>query len=179
MKRLFLIIPPVLLFGIFVFFYNGHTTEMEQRKEETRIAQEKKDKEEEARKQKLREQAQIEADRQKKELADKILKIEEDARNKREEDERKIVAETESALAENRRLAALITKLQKDIQGMRVARDKAQKDAIETKLDIERSRIEKRNSELEIQRFTDMLATRIKQSTLLAQQDVANAGKKK
>ena len=174
MKRFTLILPPVILFAIFAFFYQGHLKEMEAQRvkivEEQRIATAKEDQ----RKAELKAQADAEAAKAKKDREAADQKRREDEQNKKDEKERTITTATEAALAENSGLQAQIIKLQKDLQETRIQRDAAQKEAIETKLDIEKARIDKRNAELEIQRYTDMLAQRIKQSSLLAQQpDVA------
>ena len=44
---------------------------------------------------------------------------------------------------------------------------------METKLDLEKSRIDKRNAEFEIQRFTEMLSKRMDQSQALTNEVLA------
>jgi hypothetical protein len=44
---------------------------------------------------------------------------------------------------------------------------------METKLDLEKARIAKRNAEFEIQRYTDMLAKRMDQSQALTNEIIA------
>jgi len=167
MKRLFIVIPPVILFAIFIFFYNAHVKELELKKQQAAEAAQIKDNEEAARKKVLQEAADKEAQRQKEERLALIDKQKEEERNKKEERDREIIGQTESANASSKKLQAQIIKLQADILAVRAARDKAQTEAMETKLDLEKARIDKRNAEFEIQRFTEMLAKRMDQSQAL------------
>lgn len=179
MKRLFLILPPVAAFIVFVFLYQGHVKQMEITKEANKVLADKAKVAEDARKLELKIAADKEAEKQKTARQAEIDKQKEAIRNAKEEAERKILNETEAAIAEGKRLQAQIIKLQGDIQSTRAARDKAQAEASETKLDLEKSRIEKRNAEFDIQRFTEMLATRMAQSQAMTTDAIANAGKKK
>ncbi len=179
MKRIIIFLPTIVLFAVFVFFYKGFAHNLEvthqaQKQEQQRLADE-----EAARKAELQRQADIEAERQKAEL---IAKIEAHKRQKQaeiDERNRKIIQETEQANAQSKKLQAQIIKLQKDILNVRAARDKAQSEASETRLDLEKARIEKRNAEFEIQRYTDMLATRMGQSQALFAEQIADAKKKR
>jgi preprotein translocase subunit SecF len=177
MKRFIFVLPPIILFGIFIFFYQGFLTRMDLHKKELAEQKAKSDADEAARKEIAKAAADKEAARQKAAHQAEVDKAKEAIRNAKEEAERKILNETESAIAEGKRLQAQIIKLQSDIQSTRAARDKAQAEAIETKLDLAKALIEKRNSEFEIQRYTDMLATRMAQSQAMIAD--LNAGAKK
>lgn len=179
MKRLFLILPPVAVFVVFIFLYQGHTAQMEIDLKAKQALAEKAKAEDDARKLELKIASDKEAERQKAARQAEIDKKKEEIRNAKEEAERKILNETESAIAEGKRLQALIIKLQSDIQTTRAARDKAQAEASDTRLDLEKAKIDKRNAEFEIQRYTDMLATRMAQSQAMVADVMANAGKKK
>ncbi len=178
MKRLIIVIPPVILFAIFVFFYKAHVRELEIKETAQRVADEKAKAEETARKQKLQEEADREAQRLKEERLAEIERRKEEERNKRDERDREIISQTEAANASSKRLQAQIIKLQADIQAVRAARDKAQAEAMETKLDLEKARIDKRNAEFEIQRYTDMLAKRMDQSQALTNEVLASSKRK-
>ena len=167
MKRFIIILPPVILFAIFVFFYKAHVKELEEKQASAKVAADKAKVEEDARKKDLQEAADKEAQRQKEERLAQIEKLKEEERNKKEERDREIISQTEAANASSKKLQAQIIKLQADILAVRAARDKAQTEAMETKLDLEKSRIAKRNAEFEIQRYTDMLAKRMDQSQAL------------
>ena len=179
MKRFLFVLPPIVLFAIFIFFYQGFLKEMDIKKAEAQATADKLAADEAARKVVAKAAADKEAARQKEERQTAIDKVKEEIRNKKEEAERKVLNETEAALAEGKRLQAQIIKLQNDIQATRAARDKAQAEASETKLDLEKAVIDKRNSEFEIQRFTEMLSTRMGQSQAMVADVMANAAKKK
>ncbi len=167
MKRFFIIIPPVILFAIFVVFYKAHVKELDAKLEAKKVLDAKNKAEEEAKKKAAQELAEKEALRQREEIRQKVEAQKEKEKNEKEEKYRKILAETEAANAQSKKLQAQIVKLQKDILAVREARDKAQAEAIVTKLDLEKARIDKRNAEFEIQRYTDMLANAIAQSQAL------------
>jgi len=173
MKRFIIIIPPVILFAIFVFFYKAHVKELEDKQATQKVIAEKAKVEEEARKKALQEAADKEAQRQKEERLAQIEKLKEEERNRKEERDREIISQTESANASSKKLQAQIIKLQADILAVRAARDKAQAEAMETKLDLETARVAKRNAEFEIQRFTDMLSKRMDQSQALTNEVLA------
>ena len=173
MKRFIIIIPPVILFAIFVFFYKAHVKELEDKQATQKVIAEKAKVEEEARKKVLQEAADKEAQRQKDERLAQIEKLKEEERNRKEERDREIISQTESANASSKKLQVQIIKLQADILAVRAARDKAQAEAMETKLDLEKSRIDKRNAEFEIQRFTEMLSKRMDQSQALTNEVLA------
>lgn len=179
MKRLFFILPPVVVFIVFIFLYQGHVEKMVLDQKEKAALDAQKKKAEDARKLELKIAADKLAEEDKAKRQADIDKRKEEIRNAKEEAERKILNETESAIAEGKRLQALIIKLQSDIQTTRAARDKAQAEASDTRLDLEKAKIDKRNAEFEIQRFTEMLATRMAQSQAMVADVMANAGKKK
>ena len=164
MKRFIFVLPPIVLFGIFIFFYQEFTKELDHKKVVAAELKAKSDAEEIVRKQIAKEASDKEAARQKAERQAALDKQKEDERNKKEEIERNILNATEAAIAEGKRLQAQIIKLQNDIQSTRAARDKAQAEASDTKLELEKARIDKNNSEAEIQRYTEMLANRMAQS---------------
>ncbi len=173
MKRFIIILPPVILFAIFVFFYKAHVKELEEKQAAAKVLADKAKADEEARKKVLQEAADKEAQRQKEARLAEIEKQKEEERNKKEERDREIIAQTEAANASSKKLQAQIIKLQADILAVRAARDKAQAEAMETKLDLEKARIAKRNAEFEIQRYTDMLAKRMDQSQALTNEIIA------
>ena len=177
MKRFIIILPPVILFAIFVFFYKAHVKELEEKQATAKLVADNAKADEEARKKTLQEAADKEAQRQKEARLAEIEKQKEEDRNKKEERDREIIAQTEAANASSKKLQAQIIKLQADILAVRTARDKAQAEAMETKLDLEKSRIAKRNAEFEIQRFTEMLAKRIDQSQALTNEIIASKKK--
>lgn len=177
MKRFIIILPPVILFAIFVFFYKAHVKELEEKQAAAKLVADKAKADEEVRKKTLQDAADKEAQRQKEARLAEIEKQKEEDRNKKEERDREIIAQTEAANASSKKLQAQIIKLQADILAVRTARDKAQAEAMETKLDLEKSRIAKRNAEFEIQRFTEMLAKRIDQSQALTNEIIASKKK--
>jgi predicted PolB exonuclease-like 3'-5' exonuclease len=177
MKRFFIVIPPVIFFAIFVVFYRAHERELDAKIEEKRLLDEKAKQEEDARKKALQDQSEKEAERQREEIRLRIEAQKEKEQNEKEEKYRKILAETEAANAQSKKLQAQIVKLQADILAVRAARDKAQAEAMETKLDLEKGKVDKRNAEFEIQRYTEMLANAMGQSQALLND--ALAAKKK
>ncbi len=178
MKRLFIVIPPVILFAVFVFFYKAHVAEKEHAAAVSAEKARQESIKEEARKKALQEEAERLAAIEKAKRQDEIEKALEKIKNEKEEKYRKLIADTEAANASSKKLQAQIVKLQADILAVRAARDNAQAEAMKTKLDLEQARIDKRNAEFEIQRFTDMLANRMDQTQALVNDVLAGAKKK-
>jgi uncharacterized membrane protein YqiK len=111
MKRFIIILPPVILFAIFVFFYKAHVKELEEKQAAAKVLADKAKADEEARKKVLQEAADKEAQRQKEARLAEIEKQKEEERNKKEERDREIIAQTEAANASSKKLQAQIIKL--------------------------------------------------------------------
>lgn len=165
MNRLFIIIPPVILFAIFMVFHHQFINELDAKHEKDRIEAETKAKEEADRKKKNEEQAEAEAKKRKEEAdaaeRERLAKIQRD----RDERERVLKESTERYVTTGRGYQAEIARLQKDLEAARLSRDKAAGEALDLSLDVERSRIAKRAADNEIQRLTEMIEIRMKNST--------------
>lgn len=165
MNRLFIIIPPVLLFFVFIFFNHQFRVE-EKEKHDQQVAKKEADEKAEAeRKKKLDDQAREEA-RLRQEAADREEQARQDkVKRDRDERERLLKESTDRYVTTGRGYQAEIARLQKDLEAARIARDKAAGDALDLSLDVERSRIAKRAADNEIQRLTEMIEIRMKNST--------------
>lgn len=174
MNRFAIVIPPVLVLAIFIFFHRGF---MHEKAEKERIAAEakaKQDKEDSDRRAKQAAQAAEEA-RIARENAAKA-EAERLAAEQAKVDERKrvLTESTEKYQTTARGFQAEIARLQKDLENARLSRDKAAADALDLSLDVERARIAKRASDNEIQRLTDVIQNRLNNSTF-SQMPVAPA----
>lgn len=165
MNRLFIVIPPVILFVIFMFFHNQFTTELDAKHEKERLARIDAEQKEIERKKKIDDQAKIDADARKQQLAKEEQERQDKLKRDRDERERVLKESTERYVTTGRGYQAEIARLQKELEAARVARDKTAGEALDLTLDVERSRIAKRAADNEIQRLTEMIEIRMKNST--------------
>lgn len=164
-KWMYLIFPGIMLAG-FLAIYVTHKKESEER-EATRarvIAEEqaaaaKKRADSEARAAKEAKDRQLATE---KELADK-----EAARiAKQAAADKEVIDETNRSLARGDTAAKQLAALEIEIDTLHKAKDKASREAFEIAKQVELARIARRNAELEIQRFTQMIANKTQESFL-------------
>lgn len=164
----FYIIVPVVLLGVFLFFYNGALKDMAAKeavkKEEVakvkaaedarRIEIEKKAAEDSRRRQAERE-AEDRAKEQKK------IKEYEDAM-------RQLKDETDKYLAEADKNQKDANALELQLNDLRTLKEKTNRESFELAKQVELAKIARRNAELEIQRMVDMVAQRVGASSFAA-----------
>ena len=165
MNKSYLIVPTVLLL-VFAFFYNGALNDMKV-KEETRLAAVAKIAAEEAARKKVLDQ-----------------KAEEDARKRQEEraaqdkaKEEKKEKDYQDAMAALKKEAddytAQTAKLTKDAADLEVAivqtrndKERLTREALELNKQVELAKINRRTSELEIQRMIEMVSKKLNDSSI-------------
>lgn len=174
----FYIIVPVVLLGIFGFFYNGFTKEyaIQQAQEEAaRVAEEQRVAAEKA-----------EADIRAKEDADRRT-AERDAEEARKVAERRakweaagkdIADSTAKFKAETAKLSQEAQDLEIALLEIRKQRETAASEAFDLTKKVEMARIEKRNAELQVQRMTEMVSKRAADSSLTKLPDLTPPAKK-
>ncbi len=165
MNRFYIIIPAILL-TLFSFAYWQHSKEAHE-VEVKRVAAEKAAKEEEARKK----EEDIRRAKEDNLRREEERKKEDAAKEKKRKDEyekamAKIREDRDSyagKAAESQRLAQ---KIEKDLATLRANKEKLNREVLDAAKKVELARIEKRNAEMEIQRFTEMLAKRAADSAM-------------
>lgn len=165
MNKSYFIVPAILL-AIFGFLYNGALTEMKT-KEDARIAKiEKETKEKEDAKKIVEEKAQAEArERQIKREAEDAAKA-----AKKEKDYADAMAKLKDEADDYAGQTAKLTKESADLDATilqtRTDKERLTREGLELAKQVELAKINRRNSELEIQRMIDMVAKKLNDSSI-------------
>lgn len=166
MKRIYVIVPIVLLV-LFVVYYarfnSSHQLELvarEQAAAELRAS-------EEARKLELEAEAAAEGRRK----AGEKTRADAERKAKQREDQQRIDEEirgdTERALADLQSTSEELDKSKARLTEVRAAREKLEKQTFELAAEVELMKIARRNAELQLQRATEMVAARAEASALV------------
>jgi len=175
MNRFYIIVPVVLL-CLFSVAYWQHSKEAAEQ-EAQRVAMEKAAKDEEARK-KEADIKRAQEDNKRREEQRKKEDAEKEAKRKEEYNKamQKITDEKNNYAAKAADAKRQADKLQKEIDDLRAAKEKLNREVLDMSKKVELARIDKRNAELEIQRFTEMLAKRAADS-MMAKPPMVTASK--
>lgn len=164
----FYIIVPVLLLGVFVFFYNGALKEMaakeERKKQEAAAVQAAED----ARRQIIEQKAAEDARRRQEEREAADRAKEEKKTRDYEDALRQLNDEGGRYAAEADALAKEAAQLEVQLVEMRNLKEKTNREAFELAKQVELAKVQRRNAELEIQRMVDMVAQRVGASSMTA-----------
>lgn len=164
----FYIIAPIVLLGVFIFFYRGALQDMAVRDaEKARVAQIEQQKED-ARRKEVEEKAAADARRRQedREAADRAK--EEKRVREYEEGMRLLTEEANRYAAEADKNAKDAAELEIQLLELRNLRDKTNREAFELAKQVELAKVDRRNAELEIQRMVDMVGQRVGSSSLAA-----------
>jgi hypothetical protein len=168
MKKLLLtyVVTPGIMFGIFLFFYNGAVKEMHAKEERQRIEKAEKDK--------------VEADR-KAVIEQKALADAEKRQKDREAEDAKKAAEKEAAYAKvMTQLASDTTdenaqadKLAKEVGGLEISisqarsnKEKLNRETFDLAKEVELAKVNRRNAEIEIQRMVEIAGKKVADSSV-------------
>jgi len=166
MKKWMYVISVGSMLAVFLFFYTTHLKEADI-KEKARIEKKaREDAEAKAAKDKREEQARKDAaDR-----AEQRKKDEDEKEAKKLADWQKTNKEIQDSIDQHNAKAdeysKLISRLDIELSTLRANKEKLNRENFDVARDVEAARIEKRTSELEIQRMTDLIAKRATDSSL-------------
>jgi hypothetical protein len=164
-KWMYLIFPGAFL-GLFLIFFFAHKKESDAKEAVRLEVAAKKKADDAAAKAKAEEKAkaaaaQRQAEREKEE-ADK----EKARREKQEKYDKEIRDDTNKALAEADAHQKEINALELEVTRLHKQKDAITREAFDLQKAVELEHVKKRNAELEIQRFTEMIARRAAQSSM-------------
>jgi preprotein translocase subunit SecF len=165
MNRYYIVVPIVLM-AVFVYFERDSARGTELKEKQKIEAESKKKDEEAAKKRQLEEKAKIDAEKRNEQRIadekdkDKKKKDEYDAKiQKMKDDLKKYTDDVEL----NTRL---VTKLEKDLAEKRELRERENRAVFEFAKKVEISKKMRRDAELEVQRYNEMLARRASESVM-------------
>jgi len=166
MKKWMYVISVGSMLAVFLFFYTTHLKEADiaekariekKAREDAEIKAKKDEREAQARKDAADRAAKRDADEKEKE-AQKVAAYKADVK--------KIQDSLDDHNAKADEYAKLISRLDIELNNLRAAKERLNRDAFDVAKQVEAARVEKRTSELEIQRVTDMIAKRAVDSSL-------------
>lgn len=166
MKKWMYVIFPAAMLGLFLVFYFSAAKKAEL-KEQQNLAEIAKQKADEADKKRIAEtKARVDAEKRAGERAAEELKKEADKLAKWQADSKRIQDDTDKSLADSDRYQREVSKLEIDLDSMRKLKDKTGREAFDLLKQVERSKVDRRTAEIEIQRLTEMVARKASESSM-------------
>jgi hypothetical protein len=164
MKKWFYVLFPTILLGIFLIFYLSSRSET--------LAREATQREETARnkaeadKKKAEAEATAQADAEKRNIqrANDEAKVAKDKEDKYNTEMAKIKAETDKASATADTYSKKVSELTIELENLHKQKDNLTRESFDLLKKIELAEVARRNAELEIQRYDEMIANRADQS---------------
>lgn len=164
----FYIIVPVVLLGVFLFFYNGALKEMATKEEAKKEEIAKVKAADDARRAEIEKKAAADAKKRQDER-DAEDRAKEQKKIKEYEDAmRQLKDEADKYLAEADKNQKDANALELQLNDLRSLKEKTNREAFELAKQVELAKIARRNAELEIQRMVDMVATKVGASSFAA-----------
>lgn len=162
----FYIIVPIVLLGVFIFFYRGALQEMAAKDERLRLeaaalqaAEDARRAEVEARAAADAKKRQDEREAQERAKEEKKIKDYEDAMKQLRDETGRYASEADALSKQANELEVQLTEL-------RNLKEKTNREAFELAKQVELAKVQRRNAELEIQRMVDMVAQRVGASSM-------------
>lgn len=162
----FYIIVPVVLLGVFIFFYRGALQEMAAKDERKRIEAAALQAAEDARRKEVEARAAEDA-RKRQEEREAVERAKEEKKIREYEDVMtQLRDEAARYSAEADALSKQANALEVELAELRTLKEKTNREAFELAKQVELAKVRRRNAELEIQRMVDMVAQRVGASSL-------------
>ena len=158
MKKWIYFVVPAIGLVAFLFVYYSHVEDAKKRDASHQAELAKQAADDAAKKKDLEDRARADADRlAAQRAADEAKKVADRVAEQAAED-KKVSDATNNALAEGDKSTKEIARLEAELAALRAAKDKANRELLETYKQLELSRIARRTAELEVQRTTEMIA---------------------
>lgn len=162
----FYIIVPVVLLGVFLFFYNGALKEMAERETAKKAEIAKVKAAEDARRADIEAKAAADAKRRQAEREAEERAKEQKKIKEYEDAMRQLKDEADKYLAEADKNQKDANALELQLNDLRSQKERINRETFELAKQVELAKIARRNAELEIQRMVDMVAQKVGASSL-------------
>jgi hypothetical protein len=166
MKKWMYVISVGSMLAIFLAFYFSETKKHEEKERQRAIAVADQKAKDDAHKKQIEDAARADAEKRAAERAAAEAKKEADRVAKWEAIGREIQADTDKFNADADRSAKKAAELELQLSALRAAKEKLNREAFELAKQVEQGKIARRTAELEIQRYTAMVASKANQSSL-------------
>jgi chromosome segregation ATPase len=166
MKKWFYVLFPSILLGIFVFFYLASKTETEAREKahKEELAKQKADADQ--KKAAAEATARADAERRNAERAAEDAKTAKEKEEKYNTEMARIKADTDRSNATAGTYAKQVSDLTIELDNLHKQKDTLTRESFELAKKVETAEVARRNAELEIQRYNQMIADRADQSSM-------------
>jgi hypothetical protein len=164
-KWIYLIVPTVLLVGLFVV-YKGHVEKAEEKAKvaAAKVAKERADADE--KKKAAESKARADAKKRQDERDAEEKKKADEKAARQAADDKKVADQTAEFTAKAAAAQKQVAALEAELDRLRKEEDKASRDNFDTAKKVELARIARRNAEMEIQRTTEMISRRAAESSM-------------
>jgi hypothetical protein len=166
MKKWFYVLFPAILLGVFLFYYTASKAETEARDKATKAEMAKEKAEADQKKALAEAKAREDAERRSTERAAEEAKAAKDKEDKYNSDMARIKEDTNRSSATAATYAKQVSDLTIELDTLHKQKDTETRESFELAKKVELAEIARRNAELEIQRYTAMLADRADQSSM-------------
>ncbi len=166
MKKWFYVLFPAILLGVFLFYYTASKAETEARDKATKAEMAKEKAEADQKKALAEAKAREDAERRSTERAAEEAKAAKDKEDKYNSDMARIKEDTDRSSATAATYAKQVSDLTIELDTLHKQKDTETRESFELAKKVELAEVARRNAELEIQRYTAMLADRADQSSM-------------
>jgi hypothetical protein len=177
MKKWFYVLFPAILLGVFMFYYTASKAETEARDRATKAEMAKEKAEADQKKALAEKKAREDAEKRSADRAAEEAKAAKDKEDKYNADMARIKEDTDRSNATAATYAKQVSELTIQLDNLHKQKDTETRESFELAKKVELAQIARRNAELEIQRYTAMLADRADQSSLTRMPPPAPAAK--
>jgi hypothetical protein len=166
MKKWFYVLFPAILLSVFLFYYTASKAETEAREKAAKAEMAKEKAEADQKKAAAEAKARDDAEKRAADRAAEEAKAAKDKEDKYNSDMARIKEDTDRSNATAETYAKQVSDLTIELDNLHKQKDTETREAFELAKKVELAQVARRNAELEIQRYTTMLADRADQSSL-------------
>jgi chromosome segregation ATPase len=166
MKKWFYVLFPTALLALFLVFYLSSVKETEAREEAHKVEMAKEKAEADAKKAAAEKTAMDDAERRNVERAAAEAKAAKDKEDKYNTEMARIKADTDKSNASAEKYAKEVSELTIELDNLNKDKDRLTREAFEMDKKIELQEVARHNAELELQRYTQMIADRADESIM-------------
>ncbi|MES2693054.1 MAG: hypothetical protein V4773_06240 [Verrucomicrobiota bacterium] len=166
MKKWLYLIAPAVMLGVFMVFYFSYVEKAHAKEAAAKAKVEQTKKDADEKKKVAESKAREDAKKRQDERDAEERKKEKERTDKQASEDKKVRDATNEFLAKGKTAEDEGKKLEANLSALRTEKDKITRESFDIAKQVELARIARRNAELEIQRYTEMISKRASDSSL-------------